>query len=169
MSFLISQHTPRLLAPSTLPRLSRHYHHLLTPTSQIQRLCHSPLTIVSTKSLHSPRKTSTFHRRKFTMSSQEFSNTSTGDIPADPYKAKNLDDPSLEEKISTLNDFVSSCKFGMMTTWNAKSKLMASRCMAVAAKVHYTDPANPPSLSPPPHLHISLPSKITILSHLKSR
>jgi hypothetical protein len=69
------------------------------------------------------------------MSSKEFSNTSTGDAPADPYKAKNKDDPPLEEKIETLNAFVSSCKFGMMTTWNASAKLMGSRCMAVAAKV----------------------------------
>lgn len=68
------------------------------------------------------------------MSSKDFSNASTGDAPADPYKANNKDDPSLEEKIETLNAFVSSCKFGMMTTWNATSKLMASRCMAIAAK-----------------------------------
>jgi hypothetical protein len=69
------------------------------------------------------------------MSSKGFSNASTGDAPPDPYKAKNKDEPSLEEKVETLNAFVSSCKFGMMTTWNASSKLMASRCMAVAAKV----------------------------------
>ncbi|KAF7512857.1 hypothetical protein GJ744_011960 [Endocarpon pusillum] len=68
------------------------------------------------------------------MSSKEFSNTSTGDAPADPYKAKNKDDPSLEEKIETLNNFVSYCKFGMMTTHNVSSNLLVSRCMAVAAK-----------------------------------
>jgi hypothetical protein len=78
------------------------------------------------------------------MSSKEFSNTSTGDAPADPYKAKNKDDPPLEEKIETLNAFVSSCKFGMMTTWNASAKLMGSRCMAVAAKVRNHRPLGAP-------------------------
>jgi hypothetical protein len=70
------------------------------------------------------------------MSSKGFSNTSTGDAPADPYKAKNKDEPSLEEKIETLTAFVSSCKFGMMTTRSSDSKLLVSRCMAVAAKVY---------------------------------
>jgi hypothetical protein len=70
------------------------------------------------------------------MSSKEFSNTSTGAQAADPYKVKNKDDDvSLDEKIGTLVDFVSACKFGMMTTRSAGKKVLASRCMAVAAKV----------------------------------
>ena len=116
------------------------------PSSQFSSPCLSPFRqakILSrsltgltglTKPVH-PRILYTYHPQNFTMSSKGFSNTSTGDAPADPYKAKNKDDPSLEEKIETLNSFVSSCKFGMMTTHNASSNLLVSRCMAVAAKV----------------------------------
>lgn len=63
-----------------------------------------------------------------------FSNTSTGDKPADPYTASNKDAAPLDEKVSTLSNFVSSCKFGMMTTRDASSGKLVSRCMAVAAK-----------------------------------
>ncbi|KIW93802.1 uncharacterized protein Z519_05117 [Cladophialophora bantiana CBS 173.52] len=55
-------------------------------------------------------------------------------MAADPYKAKNKDEPGLEEKIAALNDFVKSCKFGMMTTRIADSGLLVSRCMALAAQ-----------------------------------
>lgn len=75
-----------------------------------------------------------------------FSNTDTGDKHADPYKLKNLDNPPLKEKIEGLVNFVSSCKFGMMTTRIESSGLLASRCMAVAAKVRLPPP--PPSFSP---------------------
>ncbi|CAN8102622.1 unnamed protein product [Discula destructiva] len=65
-----------------------------------------------------------------------FSNTSTGDKPADPYTAANKDSTSLDDKVTTLADFVSTCKFGMMTTRDASSGKLVSRCMAVAAKEH---------------------------------
>jgi len=45
-----------------------------------------------------------------------FSNTDTGSKPADPYKEKNLDDASIKEKVKGLREFISNCKFGMMTT-----------------------------------------------------
>ncbi|KAL8798352.1 MAG: hypothetical protein Q9200_007791 [Gallowayella weberi] len=45
-----------------------------------------------------------------------FSNTDTGDKPADPYKAVNKTEPKLKEKVEDLVDFIESCKFGMMTT-----------------------------------------------------
>lgn len=68
--------------------------------------------------------------------SSGFSNTATGDKPADPYKAKNLDtDASAKEKIEDLSHFISACKYGMMTTRDAKSGNLVSRCMALAAKV----------------------------------
>lgn len=68
--------------------------------------------------------------------SQQFSNTDTGDKPADPYKAANLDtESSVAQKIQALSDFMSSCKFCMMTTHDAKTGLLSSRCMALAAKV----------------------------------
>ena len=41
-----------------------------------------------------------------------FSNADTGSKPADPYKAENLDQTSIKEKIEDLVDFISSCKFG---------------------------------------------------------
>lgn len=65
-----------------------------------------------------------------------FSNTDTGDKPADPYKAKNLDEPPLKEKIDGLVNFIATSKFGMLTTRAGSTGLLASRCMAVAAQVN---------------------------------
>ena len=67
-----------------------------------------------------------------------FSNTNTGSKNADPYTAKNADETSIEEKITDLSEFVSACKFGMMTTREGKSGALVSRCMALAAKVCFT-------------------------------
>lgn len=62
-----------------------------------------------------------------------YSTTDTGDKPADPYKAKNLDtDTSVEEKVNDLIQFVNKCKFGMMTTRNSANGMLVSRCMAIA-------------------------------------
>lgn len=63
-----------------------------------------------------------------------FSNTDTGSKPADPYKAANQDEPTLEEKFQALDNFTNYCKYGMMTTRDSSGKLV-SRCMAVAVKV----------------------------------
>jgi general stress protein 26 len=68
------------------------------------------------------------------MSSAHFTHTVTGEAPADPYKAANLDnDVSLEQKIKDLSEFAKKSKFGMMTTRDAGSGTLASRCMALAA------------------------------------
>ena len=65
-----------------------------------------------------------------------FSNTNVPeDKPADPYKATNLTDPDLKDKVQDLVTFMESCKFGMMTTRIESSGLLTSRCMALAAKV----------------------------------
>ena len=64
-----------------------------------------------------------------------YSNADTGDKNADPYKAKNIDEVSIKEKVEGLSEFISSCKFGMMTTRDAQSGHMTSRCMALAGKV----------------------------------
>jgi len=78
--------------------------------------------------------------------SSSFSNANVpADKDADPYKATNKSEPELKEKVEDLRNFVSSCKFGMMTTRIGSSGLLTSRCMAVAAKV----------LEPYP-LHISI-------------
>jgi len=53
---------------------------------------------------------------------------------SDPFTQKNKDEPGVEEKITALNDFVKSSKFGMLTTRIADSGLLVSRCMAVAAQ-----------------------------------
>lgn len=63
-----------------------------------------------------------------------FSNTDTGIKNPDPYKEKNLDHASIEDKVNGLSEFVSACKFGMMTT-RETSGMLVSRCMALAAKV----------------------------------
>ena len=71
-----------------------------------------------------------------TTSKMSFSNTDVpGDKPADPYKAKNKNEPDLKEKVEDLSNFISQCKFGMMTTRIESSGLLTSRCMALAAKV----------------------------------
>ncbi|KAI9756445.1 MAG: diphthine synthase [Chaenotheca gracillima] len=67
-------------------------------------------------------------------SGNTFSNASTGDKPADPYKAKNVDEASLKEKVEDLTSFVEACKFGMMTTRQGDSGLLVSRAMALAGK-----------------------------------
>jgi hypothetical protein len=67
--------------------------------------------------------------------SSRTSNTDTGNKPADPYKAKNMDDPSLETKVKDLVAFVDKCKYCMMATHTPSSGLIVSRCMALAGKV----------------------------------
>ena len=64
-----------------------------------------------------------------------FSNTDTGSKTADPYTQKNLEEPSLKEKCEDLLNFVDKTKFCLLTTQAADSDLLASRAMAVAAKV----------------------------------
>jgi len=63
-----------------------------------------------------------------------FSNANTGDKPSDPYKEKNVDKVSIKEKVEDLSEFITACKFGMMTTRDGQSGSLVSRCMALAAK-----------------------------------
>ena len=62
------------------------------------------------------------------------SNTDTGSQPADPYVAKNKEEPGLQEKMDDLIYFIDKNKYCMMTT-KTSDGLLASRCMALAAKV----------------------------------
>lgn len=64
-----------------------------------------------------------------------FSNADTGSKNADPYTAKNKEEGSIQEKVEGLSEFVTACKFGMMTTRDASTGALMSRCMALAAKV----------------------------------
>jgi hypothetical protein len=67
--------------------------------------------------------------------SSGFSNADTGSKTADPYTAKNTDDVSLKEKVEDLLKFIDNTKFCLLTTHVADSDLLASRAMALAAKV----------------------------------
>jgi len=66
--------------------------------------------------------------------SSGFSNTDTGSKTADPYTQKNLEEPSLKEKVEDLLKFIDNTKFCLLTTHVADSDLLASRAMALAAK-----------------------------------
>ncbi|KAI0017220.1 hypothetical protein F4780DRAFT_756428 [Xylariomycetidae sp. FL0641] len=79
---------------------------------------------------HPPR----FPSQLQSASMSTFSNADTGSKPADPYKAANKDNASTEDKVTALDNFVSKCKFGMMTTRDPSTQRLVSRCMAVAAK-----------------------------------
>jgi hypothetical protein len=63
-----------------------------------------------------------------------FSNADTGSKTADPYTAKNSQDPSLKEKVQDFTTFVDKTKFCLLTT-KSSDGLLVSRAMAVAAKV----------------------------------
>ena len=95
----------------------------------------SLLTHPARASCKAPKRHPFHHPPSRLFATMSFSNTDTGSKPADPYKAKNLDEPSVKEKVEGLNNFISACKFGMMTTRIASSGLLVSRCMAVAGKV----------------------------------
>jgi len=93
-----------------------------------------------------------------------FSNTNTGDKPADPYKEKNLDSASIKEKVEDLSEFISAAKFGMMTTRDASTGYLTSRCMALAAKESggidllfhtNTESGKTDELASDPHINIS--------------
>lgn len=64
---------------------------------------------------------------------QTFSNTDAKH--ADPYKEANLDtDVPVDQKILDLSEFMKNCKFSLMTTRDAKSGNLVSRCMALAGQ-----------------------------------
>jgi len=67
--------------------------------------------------------------------------SSTNPEHRDPYKEKNMDNmgTSLKEKIEDLMEFCEAAKFGMMTTRQASSGMLMSRCMAMATKENGID------------------------------
>ncbi|KJX98034.1 hypothetical protein TI39_contig443g00012 [Zymoseptoria brevis] len=62
-----------------------------------------------------------------------FSNADTGGKTADPYVAKNSQDPSLKEKAEDFTTFAEKTKYCLLTTKN-KDNLLVSRAMAIAGK-----------------------------------
>lgn len=62
--------------------------------------------------------------------------TSYGDKPADPYTQINKDEADTATMVTDLVDFITNCKFGMLTTIEASSHTnLVSRCMGLAATV----------------------------------
>lgn len=62
-----------------------------------------------------------------------FSNTSTGDAPADPYTTANADNAvDGPQKMKDFTQVITDCKFGMMTTRQAGTPRLVSRSMALA-------------------------------------
>ena len=76
-----------------------------------------------------------------------FSNASTGDKPADPYKQANAEEPDLKTKIDELVEFMTRTKFGMMTTHDSSSQNLVSRAMALAATVRPARSSTKPILT----------------------
>ncbi|EGX46423.1 hypothetical protein AOL_s00109g181 [Orbilia oligospora ATCC 24927] len=88
----------------------------------------------------------------------------SNDKPTDPYKEKNLDtETSVEGKVNGLIEFITKCKLGMMTTRDAASGMLVSRCMAIVGTengidlVFHTNTATGKSdeLNNDPHVNIS--------------
>jgi hypothetical protein len=61
---------------------------------------------------------------------------SLGDKPADPYTVANKDETDPQTLVTDLVDFITKCKFGMLTTVEASShNNLVSRCMGLAGTV----------------------------------
>lgn len=86
-----------------------------------------------TAAVQSPAHPTVTRIHKHNMSG--FSNTDTGSKAADPYTQKNQDEPALKEKVEDLLKFIDNTKFCLLTTHVAHEDLLASRAMALAAKV----------------------------------
>ena len=113
---------------SVLTKMHCRFHPLSTTSSSLR-------TAPSTR----PISTTSLYK----MSQKQFSNTDVpSDKSADPYKATNLTEPDLKDKVQDLVSFIESCKFGMMTTRIESSGLLTSRCMALAAKVRSYNPGS---------------------------
>ena len=127
-----------------------------SPLKSVGRIHSTQIHAVSARSLTSSSQTfKAFSFRvanpvKVVSRAMSFSNTSTGDAPADPYTAKAKDEVPLKEKISDFTNFISSCKFAMMTTRIGETGQMTSRAMALAATVRIPFLKLPNPQSSPP-------------------
>nr|POE48076.1 protein bli-3 [Quercus suber] len=105
-----------------------------TSRSRLARQLHvSYTTVVKFYSTTSSRYNTVHPQTRSNSSRMSFSNADTGSKPADPYTAKNFEEPSLKEKVEDLGAFVDKSKFCLMTTHTADGKLV-TRAMALAAK-----------------------------------
>ncbi|KAL9081564.1 MAG: hypothetical protein Q9159_007256 [Coniocarpon cinnabarinum] len=81
-----------------------------------------------------PQQPATFNRLRQRRAMSTSNTQVPADKPADPYTAKNKEEPSLQEKIGDLIKFIEDRKFCMMTTRIGSNGLLVSRCMALAGK-----------------------------------
>lgn len=92
------------------------------------------LVQVAHQSQQFENSSTSFHPQPYSIKTMSFSNASTGDKAADPYKQANKDEADVRTKVQDLGNFITSCKYGMMTTKSAGSGgRLVSRCMALAA------------------------------------
>lgn len=124
--------------PTSAPPSSTSFRHFASITSPSRPRVISPL-LSHSASRHVRTVSKQIILNNRTSSKMSFSNADTGDKPADPYKEKNYQEVPLKEKVEGLVQFISNCKFGMMTTRIADTGLLTSRCMALAAKVSTSD------------------------------
>ncbi|KAL7789517.1 hypothetical protein V8C37DRAFT_386177 [Trichoderma ceciliae] len=90
---------------------------------------------------------------------------SLGDKPADPYTLINKDEADSQTLVTDLVDFITKCKFGMLTTIEASShNNLVSRCMGLAATESggidllfhtNTESGKTSDLSNDPHVNVS--------------
>lgn len=94
----------------------------------------------------------------------QYSTADTGSKPADPYKAKAYEnDLPVKEKVEGLIHLIEGSMFGMMTTRQAKTGHLVSRCMALAGKENdidlvfhtNTESGKTDELQTDPHINIS--------------
>ena len=135
----IPSHHPSTM--NAIAPLCRHTLRSSTRLPQARQLQRSSLLTSRPRNQHQAYRPISFPTRHYSSNTDNmsFSNTDTGNKPADPYTATNIQDPGLKEKVEDLVNFVSRCKFCMMTT-ETPNGLLASRCMALAAKVRQNLP-----------------------------
>lgn len=117
-----------LLTSSIAPRF---HHSSRLPT--IQTAFYSSQTTLTPR-LTSPRRAlQSTPKQIHHITKMSFSNADTGNKTADPYTAKNTQDPSLKEKVEDFTTFIDKTKFCLLTTKNGDD-LLVTRAMAVAGK-----------------------------------
>jgi hypothetical protein len=128
----------KLSIPFKHPQLAKYHTRAIRPLTASSSTTGIQFQLPISRECRASRKPNSYLLRNHIRAMSSFSNTDTGSKPADPYKAKNLDDASIKEKVEGLSEFISNCKFGMMTTRDETTGRLVSRCMALAAKVCFS-------------------------------
>lgn len=141
---------PHIMNPTTLLRRQA-LQHLSKPSVTTLPKLIPRYRLLSAITTPTPLLTTRRYNSHNSTAKMSFSNADTGSKNPDPYTAKNLEEPSVKEKVEDLAAFIDKHKFCMMTTRIADSGLLASRCMAVAGKVSLRS-SSTTSLCPTPKL-----------------